>query len=533
MANNENEDPDALPDFEADGDFAEFEEGRPQASLGDTIRNNPLIKLGLVAAALIIVVGGIVLFGGEKEKAVNSQVGQSKDLKETPGTKELTPAMQEAMEIYNDQQLTKAVNTGDSVLPTPITPPKTFLPAPDDTTANEDPLQRWRQMQEERLRIQREQEQLAAQANQTGMNDPAVAAAIKDLAEAMSNNMVQIVSEKQPQPLHYMKIWAEQEGQGGEGGQGNGAFGNAGQAGVGANGATGTMAPPQPLDIVVAAGSIVYAQLLNEANSDVVGPIVALVAQGPFSGARVLGSFSRQEEYLVLQFNTLVTKDGYSVPIQTYALDPDTTLTGMATEVDHRYWKRIILPAAASFIQGIGEAIAESGTSVTVNNSSGTTTTQDSGSIDTKEELAKGVEKSFEKIGSMLDEEGNDTEPLVIVKAGSPLGLLFMQSVTKQAVDAAKYGSGMMGAQGQPGMPGQQQQTNPLLSLINGMAGQQQVNQFGQPVNQYGQPTNPLAQYGAQQQNAYPGLPPALLQALQQQQGLQNANQYSPQMPAQ
>ncbi len=538
MANNENEDQNDLPDFEADGDFAEFEEGRPQASLGDTIRNNPLIKLGLVAAALIIVVGAIVLFGGEKDKPVNSLVGQGSDLKQTPGTEELTPAMQEAMEIYNDQRITEAVNTGGSVLPTPITPPKTFLPAPDDTSANEDPLQRWRQMQEERLRIQREQEQLAAQANQTGMNDPAIAAAIKDLAEAMSQNMIQIVSEKQAQPIHYMKVWAEQEGGEGEGnGRGGVGQGNFG-AGQGAAGAGGIGAPLQPLEIVIAAGSIVYAQLLNEANSDVVGPIVALVAQGPFSGSRVLGSFSRQEDLLVLQFNTLVTKDGYSVPIQSFAMDPDTTLTGMATEVDHRYWRRIILPAAASFIQGMGEAIAERGTTVTVNNSGGTTTTQDNSQIDTKEELAKGVEKSFDKIGSLLDEEAGETEPLVIVKAGTPLGLLFLQSVTKQSVEAAKYGSGMMGAQGQPGMQGMQgqQQQNPLLGLIGGMQGQQQLNQFGQPVNnQYGQQPNQFGQYGQQQNNNYPGLPPALLQALQQQQNLQNSNQYNntPVMPTQ
>ena len=68
------------------------------------------------------------------------------------------PVMQEAMEVYNDQRISEAVSVGQSRMPTPISPPKTFLPAPASNEAGSagDPLQRWRQMQEEKLLIERE-----------------------------------------------------------------------------------------------------------------------------------------------------------------------------------------------------------------------------------------------------------------------------------------------------------------------------------------------------------------------------------------
>ena len=525
MANNEDQNPDDMVDFEPEGDFSEFEDEKAPASFGDTVKNNPLIKLGLVAAGLIVVIGGILMFGGEDAKAPKSAVGSANLVKETPGTKELTPVMQEAMEEYNDQRIQEAVNQGGSVMPVPIEPPKTFLPVPTDAANNEDPLQRWRLMQEERLRVQREQEQLQIQQSQQAVQtDPAVDQAVQSLATGMMTQMAQIINDKQIKPLSFMNVTGEETEKllngevTGVPGQTVAATGNM------VMGPNGQLIPAEPLDIVIAAGSIVYAQLLNEANSDVPGPIVALVAQGPFSGSRVLGTFSKKEELLVLQFTTLVSKEGYSIPITAFAMDPDSTLVGMASDVDHRYFKRVILPAAAEFIQGIGEAIAEKGTTtVTVNEGDSTTSTQDNTNIDVEQELAKGVQNSFEKIGSILDEEGGDTEILVVVKAGTPMGLLFMESVTQQAINNAKFGIGAQGGQQQQQ---QQQQGNPFYGMI-GMNGQQQ-GQY--PYGTQGYP----AQYGTTVPNNY-GMTPTntsatsqymgtVMQGLQNQQSIQNGN---------
>ena len=525
MANNDDQNPDDLTDFEAEGDFSEFDEEKAPASFGETVKNNPLIKLGLVAAGLIVVIGGIMMFGGEESKAPKSAVGSANLIKETPGTKELTPVMQEAMEEYNDQRIQEAVNQGGSVIPVPIEPPKTFLPVPTDAANNEDPLQRWRLMQEERLRVQREQEQLQIQQSQQAVQtDPAVDQAVQSLATGMMTQMSQIISDKQVKSLTYMKVTGDETE---DVLTGNVATAAAQQGVLPAGmmvGPNGQLIPATPLDIVIPAGSIVYAQLLNEANSDVTGPIVALVAQGPFSGSRVIGTFSKKEQLLVLQFNTLVSKEGYSIPITAFAMDPDTTLVGMASEVDHRYWKRVILPAAAEFIQGIGEAIAEKGTTtVTVNEGDSTTSTQDSSNIDTEQELAKGVQNAFEKVGSILDEEGGKTQVLVIVKAGTPMGLLFMDAVTQQAIDNAKYGIGTGPQQG--GQQQQQQQGGGMFGGgMFGSGGQQQGQYpYGYQNQQYA--TTAPNNYGfapASNQNQYFG---SVMQGLQNQQSIQNGNQ--------
>jgi intracellular multiplication protein IcmE len=474
---------DSVPDFEPENDFSEFEDEKSEGSLSSTLKNSPLIKLGLIAAGLIVVVGGIVLLGGQEEKLPQSNVGATSNLKETPGTKELSPVMQEAMEEFNEQNLQAAVEQGGSVMPVPIEPPKTFLPVPADAGSSEDPLQRWRQMQEERLRAQREQEQMQTQMNQTAQGDPAAEQAKAALSQAMIAQMTQILTDN-THKISYMSVSTlkKEADQTGAGLQGT-SFG-AGQVGA--------ATPAEPLEIVIPAGTIQYAQLLNEANSDVKGPIVALLAQGPFSGSRVLGSFERMEELLVLKFSTLVSKEGFSVPINSFAIDPDTTLTGMATDVDHRYWRRVILPAAAEFLQGVGEAIAEKGTTtVTVNEGDTTTSTRDTTNIDTEQELAKGAEKAFSRVGEILNEEGSNVQVLVIVKAGTPLGILFMEPVTKQAIEQARFGT-------QHGAVNQQQQA-------------QQNNQFPGFMGGGGQPFAG-------------GLSPALLQGLQSQQNIQNSN---------
>lgn len=512
MANNDDQTPDDLTDFESDNDFSEFEGPKDGQDIGSTLRNNPLIKLGLVAAGLIVIIGGIVLFGGSSAKTPNSSVGGSNDLKETPGTKELNPAMKEAMEDYNDQRIEEAVNKGTSVLPVPIDPPKSFMEPPADAVNAEDPLQRWREMQEERLRVQRQQEQQQAQQGAAQQVDPAAEQAKANLAAAMAGQMQKILARPEKE-LSFMQVTSLQSLEAEKGS----TTATSVPAGMKVS-ADGKLVPMEPLEIVIPAGSIVYAQLLNEANSDVQGPIVALIAQGPFSGSRALGTFTKKEELLVLQFRTLISKEGYSVPIDAFAMDPDTTLTGMATDVDHRYFKRIILPAAAEFITGMGEAIAEKGTTtITVNPSTGgSTSTSDNSEIDTEQEVSKGIEKAFDKVGDILDNEGQKTEILVVVKAGTPLGILFMEPVTKQSIEAAKFGTTYNGAT----QTNQQQQPgNPLFNMMGMNQNQQMMNNqmMGQ---QYGmQPSYPTQYNNSGAQNS---LSQSIIQGLQNQQTIQS-----------
>ncbi len=418
------------PGLESDSDFSEFDTV-DQRSIGggDAWKSNPMMKIGLVVGAFAAIIGSIILFGGSEDKTPPSLVSGSSatDLKAIPGQEEVSPAMRDAYEEVNAQNTEEAIRTDGSVIPMPIDPPQNRVELEPQQAATEDPLNTWRRMQEERLRTQ--QAQAPAANPQQAAVDTARDQAVSNLAQAMSNQMSQILSTRQIANLRQMVVTdpkaVEAERQ-----QQAAAIAAANQQTV----------APDNVKILIPAGTIEYAQLLIEANSDVQGPVVALIVTGPYAGSRVLGAFERQTDYLVISFDVIV-KDGISIPIEAVALDPDTTLPGMASYVDRRYFQRIILPAAAKFVEGMGSAIADTGgssTSVSVND---TTVVEDEGNEpDTEEEFFKGVEEAAREVGDLLDEEADEVQTLVVVKAGTPMGILFTLPVTDQDVELGRQG---------------------------------------------------------------------------------------------
>ena len=184
-------------------------------------------------------------------------------------------------------------------------------------------------------------------------------------------------------------------------------------------------------EILIPAGEIEYAQLMVEANSDVPGPVLALLVSGPLSGSKLLGTFTVVDDYLTISFETIVV-DGESYSISAVALDPSTTLPGMATEVDHRYFKKIVLPAAAAFIEGFAEAVSETEeTTITIDTGSDTTTSTN-GEPTTEEEVANGIEEAGQEISEILEEMADETETLVKIHAGTPIGVLFTEPVVQE-----------------------------------------------------------------------------------------------------
>jgi hypothetical protein len=63
----------------------------------------------------------------------------------------------------------------------------------------------------------------------------------------------------------------------------------------------------------------------------------------------------------------------------------------MATDVDHRYLQRVFLPAAAAFVSGLANAVAESGaTTITIQ---GETVTESEEDKSNDQEVASGSSK--------------------------------------------------------------------------------------------------------------------------------------------
>lgn len=407
-------------------EFDEFDEGGGEGSgtLGELVHSNPLVKVGIVLGAAALIFGTIILFGGDSEKSSISRVGPAPDITMTPGTEEATPAYVEALQDENQQDYEQAIRNQDSTIPIPIDPPVGRITISEDEGDEEDPLQRWRRLQQERLQRELEQRQViepTALPENNGQQQQ-----INALAQAMSKQM-QSVLERQggyvwsTMPVTDERDFLEYLANGGDEEGDESIDGEVVGEAVGDDGENAEM-------IIIPAGEIEYGQIITEANSDIPGPVLAEIASGPLSGSRMLGEFQVENDLIRLTFNIVVI-DGISYDIDAIALDPATTLPGMATDVDHRYLRRIVLPAAAAFIEGAAEAISESGrTNVTV---SGDTVVEEEQETTDEQEISAGIEEAGQEIRDIIEEMNEDTEPLVIIASGTPMGILFLEPVTK------------------------------------------------------------------------------------------------------
>jgi len=426
MSDNNNE-PDFEDDFDSeDFDDAGFDDYKDHGTLGDLWRNNPFVKVGVILAVVVFIIGGIILFGGKKEELPTSKVARSEDVTEAPGTAEVTESFRQAVEEENTRRVEEALRESTSAVPMPVDPPKGTLPLQVEEEPQEDPLERWRRMQEERVR----QQQIIAEQPKQVQPQPEPeedtrTPAVNALSQAMVQQM-ELILQNQPikgantvqiTSKQYLDNLALQEQQRQEQ-----LLQTAAQQ--------QSLPGGQPVqNILIPAATVEYAQLVTEANTDAPGPILAQILSGPLRGSRMLGTFESTERYLTLNFNTIVT-DGISYPANAVAMDPDTSLPGVITEIDNRYFKRIILPAAAAFVEGLGEAISDSGTtSVFIEGDTVTETTSDR---DSREEAASGIAEAGEAFAEILDEEADRTRPMLRVARGTPIGILFIDPVVEQ-----------------------------------------------------------------------------------------------------
>lgn len=421
-------------DLDLDMDDDDFENGGGKTGGFKALWNdNPLVKIGVIIGAIILVILIMMSFGGGSDDSTQqSRVGGGSDISAAPGTEESSPAYIEAVEESNEETIETAFATGGSAIPVPIDAPVGRVDiTPQQQTDEEDPLARWRRLQEERLAREIEETQNAPEVfsqEEIFVENPVdTQAVIQALSDVMSQQMQSIlegktvaqISQLQVTAPDYLEQQALQQAQFAQQqqiAQGNNAT----------NGAAGTVGSAPQAKPIVSAGEILYAQLITEANSDIPGPIMATIAGGKLDGARILGEFEVQKNLLTLTFSTIVI-DGIATSMDGVALDPSTTLPGIATEVNHRYLRRVILPAAAAFIEGAADAISESGlTTVTVD---GGAAVESQDETDSEQEISAGVSEAGQEIREILDELADETEVLVRIASGTPIGLLLLEGI--------------------------------------------------------------------------------------------------------
>lgn len=440
-----------MSDFK-DDDFDSFDDNNfddfgSQKSLKEGMQNNPLLKIFLVVAVLIAVIAAIFIFGG-KEDEEKSQVGRGLDKRETLGG-EISQNYADVLETVNEQRREEALQTGESSIAMLVNPEETELLTPSEELPpykDYDPLSSFRVANTPTTTPEPVTDQepvLLAPEEIFPQQQPVLSPspeAVQALAQAMAANVDSILNQHTPGSISTIQVsekdYFEQQAAAKLEAQtqnliSSGQMVDSDGDGIPdthmvVNGETGDVVIQT---ILIPAGTINYGQILIEANSDVPGPVLAQLVSGPLSGARLIGGFTVASDTLVLTFNTIVV-DGISQTINAIAIEPTTTLPGVATEVDQRYFKRVLLPAAARFMEGVGAAIAQdSQTTVTV---SGDTVIEESKSLDFKQELGAGVDEAFQEIADFMSDEADATPVLVRVARGTPVGIFFLEPVLEE-----------------------------------------------------------------------------------------------------
>ncbi|GAB4222679.1 MAG: type IVB secretion system protein DotG/IcmE [Gammaproteobacteria bacterium] len=200
------------------------------------------------------------------------------------------------------------------------------------------------------------------------------------------------------------------------------------QPGLAAGQAAAGSASTSPADIK--AGDIVFAVLTTAVNSDEQGPILAEIVSGKYKGAKVIGSLSPtgDGQRVILTFNRMsVPEFGNTISINAVAIDPNTARTALSSHTNNHYLLRYGSLFASSFLQGLGQAVQQDGTTLTQNleNSFSIQNTTKS----TQEQIVVGLGTVGQRWGQQVERIFNKP-PTVQVYSGTGMGLLFLGDVS-------------------------------------------------------------------------------------------------------
>jgi intracellular multiplication protein IcmE len=427
-----------------------------KSSLKDAWQGNPLLKIGAIILVVAVAIGGYITLTKpnpiDTAKSLVGDVPAAEAVKSTPGKDVTDKKYTQAIQQRNQQRAEVAAATGSSAIPTPVATAKgQGIEIPQVTSnSSSDPLQEWKRNVEAR-RVKSDEanaddplENAPLQPDLVPMVQPIHPQVVMKMdpqaATALAQQMRTVIASQVPGkpklvsvtgvPSAYAKkIEVDEAEKAATAAQATG-----GSAGVGGNDNSATAeteGKAAVIKVIVPAGQIAYAQLLTELNSDIPAPVLATIMSGPLTGGRALGKMTTKDEYIVITFDRII-KDDVSYKVNGIALDEATTLPAQQTSVDHHYFSRIILPAAAKFVEDYGSAVSQTGTTTTTTSGGGVATDQPKPTA--KESLYKGLEGASKDIGSVI-EEGSKRPLTVHIARGTTMGVLFLETVKTSSAE--------------------------------------------------------------------------------------------------
>ena len=180
--------------------------------------------------------------------------------------------------------------------------------------------------------------------------------------------------------------------------------------------------------ILIPAGRGIYAHPVLAVSSDASAPVVFQADTGPLAGDRMIGTFARQEDRLVIHINQVI-HNGEPIGVDGLVIAPGSMETSVASNVDQHYVSRFLLPAAAAFVAGLGQATAQTSNSAAVLSPFGGVTTTSRLNIQQQAGIAAGAAAA--QVGSTLN-EARPKGPTVSLEPNVAVGVMFLTNVTSR-----------------------------------------------------------------------------------------------------
>ena len=387
-------------------------------AIKDTLKGvltNVKARTLVIFLAVIVIIGiVIVVFSGNKEQIINSggQKAVSSVEKINPNIRYVPggtapPEYYETQYQDNQQRANVASGKGTSSLPTIVADqlvPNANIPSLEKQP---EPAIDYEELNRQQLLAQQEAERQRQLALLQQQNSTDLAQRQSAYETLMASQAKALFTAWTPPQQAYVASNVPETPAGGAG------------AGAGA----------QVAPALYKAGDILYAVLETSVNTDEPGPILAKIVSGPLKDARIIGNLTIAGEYaekVMLQFSVINVPDmPASLPFSGVAIDPDTARTAVASDVDNHYFLRYGTLFAASFMEGMSEAILSSisnpgfevdGNGVIVGSSVQPTT---------RDQLIAG----FGQVGAELSDQVDyfDRPATITVDSGTSMGILMLQ----------------------------------------------------------------------------------------------------------
>lgn len=177
----------------------------------------------------------------------------------------------------------------------------------------------------------------------------------------------------------------------------------------------------------VAAGDIMYGEVVATVNSDAQMPVIVEITTGEYKGGRLKGTFSTDNVSgkLVVSFSQMTNGD-VTVPVSALAIDGFTADSSVRSGIERRYLKRYGTVFATTFIEGVAAGLAEPEKTVLTDENGNNQVVEEQRTEE--ESLWNGINEAIGVVNSDIN-ASRPTGPKIFLHSGYPVGILFVDDL--------------------------------------------------------------------------------------------------------